>query len=161
MAYCYPARVIRWAAITAISMVVVVAAIAADAQVRYGEVQQGGSGAQCCVNNFRFAGTCKVTIGNGESCSDVLSYLNNLQSVGKAYCGGSLVRGGWTQVRCQLPDSSNSTATPGTAITAPPARSPHAAGTANTRPVDTADPTFVTPVDSSTVRVQEAGILNF
>jgi hypothetical protein len=123
-------------------------------------VQQGGSGTGCCLNNFRFAGTCEVTVGSGESCHDVLAYLNNLQSVGKAYCGGTLVRGGWTLVQCQETSGSSGTVTSGTLVTAPPARGPQTVQPSRTGSVGTTSQTFVTPVDPGTVTVQQAGIIN-
>jgi hypothetical protein len=55
----------------------------------------------CCFTNPRFSGTCKVVPGEGESCSSILGYLNNPNSSGKAYCGGTTIRGGWTQVTCE------------------------------------------------------------
>jgi hypothetical protein len=61
----------------------------------------------CCFENPRYSGTCQVTPGPEESCGDILAYLNNPNSVGKAYCGNTKVRGGWTQVAC---DGSASTA---------------------------------------------------
>ena len=150
----------RWFAIAAISTLLIVPAVAADAQVSYGEVQQGGGSTRCCLNNFRFAGTCEVTIGGGESCYDVLSYLNNNQSVGGTYCGGTLVRGGWTQVRCQDTSSTGGGVTPGSIVTAPPAQRPQTARPAQAAPVGTANQTFVTPVDASAAKVQQAGIIN-
>ena len=56
--------------------------------------------APCCFDNPRFSGTCQVTPGEDESCSSILGYLNNPNSVGKTYCGNTKVRGGWTQVSC-------------------------------------------------------------
>ncbi len=55
----------------------------------------------CCFTNPRFTGTCTVTTGPDETCSDVLAYLNNQASVGKTYCGNTKVRGGWNQVECE------------------------------------------------------------
>ena len=55
----------------------------------------------CCFDNPRFSGTCQVTPGEDESCSSILGYLNNPNSVGKMYCGNTKVRGGWTQVSCE------------------------------------------------------------
>ena len=55
----------------------------------------------CCFENPRFSGTCQVTPGPDESCGDILAYLNNPNSVGKAYCGNTKVRGGWSQVPCE------------------------------------------------------------
>ena len=54
----------------------------------------------CCFENPRYSGTCQVTPGPDESCADILSYLNNPNSVGKSYCGNTKVRGGWTEVAC-------------------------------------------------------------
>ena len=149
-----------WFAVAAISTMLIGGAAAANAQVRYGEVQQGGGGTRCCMNNFRFAGTCEVTVGSGESCHDVLSYLNNFQSVGGTYCGGTLVRGGWSQVKCQQTDSTGAVSS-GTMATAPPAQSPQTVQLAPTGAVGTTGQTFVTPVDASNAKVQEPGIINF
>ena len=55
----------------------------------------------CCFENPRYSGTCQVTPGEGETCSSILGYLNNPNSVGKSYCGNTKVRGGWTQVTCE------------------------------------------------------------
>jgi len=54
----------------------------------------------CCFSNPRYSGQCEVTPGADETCSSILSYLNNQSSVGKAYCGNSTIRGGWTSVTC-------------------------------------------------------------
>jgi hypothetical protein len=55
---------------------------------------------RCCFNNQRFTGTCVVVPAEDETCADILSYLNNPNSVGKAYCGNTKVRMGWKQVEC-------------------------------------------------------------
>jgi hypothetical protein len=55
----------------------------------------------CCFTNPRYSGVCKVTPGEDETCASILAYLNNPNSSGKAYCGGTTVRGGWSQVDCQ------------------------------------------------------------
>ncbi len=55
----------------------------------------------CCFNNPRFTGTCKVTPAEDETCASILAYLNNPNSVGRAYCGNTKIRGGWTQVACE------------------------------------------------------------
>ena len=55
----------------------------------------------CCFENPRYSGTCQVTPGPDESCADILSYLNNPNSVGKSYCGNTKVRGGWSSVSCE------------------------------------------------------------
>jgi hypothetical protein len=136
------------------------ASATADAQVRTGQVRQGDGRDRCCLNNFRFAGTCEVTVGGDESCRDVLSYLNNLQAVGKAYCGGTLVRGGWTLVRCQETSGSSGAITPGSVVTAPPAQAPQTVQPSPTGSVGTTNQTFVTPVDPGTATVQQAGIIN-
>jgi hypothetical protein len=56
---------------------------------------------KCCFTNPRYTGVCEVTLGEKETCADVLAYLNNPNSVGKDYCGNSIVRGGWAQVTCE------------------------------------------------------------
>jgi hypothetical protein len=55
----------------------------------------------CCFTNDRYEGTCKVVPGKDETCDSILSYLNNPMSVGKPYCGGTSVRGGWIRVDCR------------------------------------------------------------
>ena len=55
----------------------------------------------CCFTNPRFTGVCQVTPGSDESCSNILGYLNNPNSVGRAYCGNTKVRGGWAQTDCE------------------------------------------------------------
>ncbi len=55
----------------------------------------------CCFENPRYSGTCEVTPAPEETCSDILGYLNNPNSVGKTYCGNTKVRGGWSQVSCE------------------------------------------------------------
>ncbi len=57
--------------------------------------------ATCCYSNPRFSGQCEVTLGADEKCSDVLTYLNTQNSVGKNYCGNTTIRGGWTPVTCE------------------------------------------------------------
>jgi len=70
----------------------------------------------CCLNNFRFAGGCMVVARGQETCQDVISYLNNFNSVGKYYCDNTMVRGGWSLSDCgnpaQLPNQ-NLTTQPG------------------------------------------------
>ncbi len=56
--------------------------------------------APCCFTNGRYEGVCKVTPAKGETCQDILDYLNNPVSVGKSYCGGTTLRGGWSVVDC-------------------------------------------------------------
>ena len=57
--------------------------------------------APCCFNNPRYSGICQVAPAADETCASVLDYLNNAAAVGKGYCGGTNVRGGWQQVACQ------------------------------------------------------------
>jgi hypothetical protein len=57
--------------------------------------------AKCCLANPGYTGICEVTPAKGETCQDVLNYLNNPQSSGKSYCGGTNVRGGWQSVACK------------------------------------------------------------
>ena len=77
----------------------------------------------CCLNNFRFAGGCMVVARGQETCQDVISYLNNFNSVGKYYCDNTMVRGGWTLSDCGNPAmNTNPYVTPGKAQQAPPAQ---------------------------------------
>lgn len=85
----------------------VVAASPVLAETPAAETVIGGD--SCCFTNPRFTGTCNVTTGPDETCSDVLAYLNNQASVGKTYCGNTKVRGGWAQVACE---GSSSTCAP-------------------------------------------------
>jgi hypothetical protein len=78
-----------------------IAAIAGFAAAEETELTSSLQQQRCCFENPRFSGTCEVTPGPEESCSDVLAYLNNPKSVGKNYCGNTKVRGGWTQVSCE------------------------------------------------------------
>ena len=54
----------------------------------------------CCFTNEHYSGTCRVVPGNDETCGGILAYLNNPSSTGRSYCGGTTVRGGWSQVDC-------------------------------------------------------------
>jgi len=65
----------------------------------------------CCFTNPRYTGVCKVVPGEDETCSDILAYLNNQNSVGKSYCGNTTIRGGWTQVGCDSGGESASACT--------------------------------------------------
>ena len=56
--------------------------------------------AKCCFTNAAYTGVCEVTPAKGESCSTILQYLNTPNSTGKNYCGGTAVRGGWSQASC-------------------------------------------------------------
>lgn len=135
-----------------IVVVLLLVAVAASAQTNSGQVQQGQGGV-CCLNNFRYSGTCEVTVGPGESCSDALSYLNNFQSAGRQHCGNTLIRGGWTLVRCASAGS-GSHGPSGPIATGVPVT---AVGTATMEPIGTNSPTtlsrrnatFITPVEAS------------
>lgn len=59
---------------------------------------------ECCFTNPRYTGVCKVKPGADETCADILAYLNNMNSVGKSYCGNTIIRGGWSQVDCDKGD---------------------------------------------------------
>jgi hypothetical protein len=84
----------------AVAVVLAVAAtIPVAAETTASESVIGGE--SCCFTNPRFSGVCKVTPGENETCGDILAYLNNQSSTGKAYCGNTPVRGGWAQVECE------------------------------------------------------------
>jgi ketosteroid isomerase-like protein len=99
--------------------------VAATAMTVPGSVQAQVPKEPCCLNNFRFAGTCQVTPRQGQLCQNILDYLNNFQSSGEAYCGSTPIRGGWTLVNC---DSGDPAGRVGTTTMAPvQAREPVAA----------------------------------
>jgi hypothetical protein len=54
----------------------------------------------CCFAHPQYAGVCVVHPGKGETCANILRYLNRPQSIGKSYCRNSTVRSGWTRVGC-------------------------------------------------------------
>ena len=82
--------------------VVAVAAAAFTIGSSSGSGVESTSGSDpCCFTNPRFTGVCSVTPGEDETCSSILAYLNNPNSTGKAYCGGTTIRGGWAQVDCE------------------------------------------------------------
>ena len=55
----------------------------------------------CCFTNPRYSGVCSVVPAEDETCASILAYLNNPNSTGKSYCGGTTIRGGWQQVACE------------------------------------------------------------
>jgi len=140
--------------------------IVAEAQYQSGQVSHGSGSKQCCFNNFRFAGTCSARVGQNESCNVVLSYLNNFNSVGQAYCGNTTVRGGWTTVDCAAGSSSFEIETstdviaPQSATQAPRARSPQSTGVERKSNFGATGQNFVTPVSPSDVSVAEPGVIN-
>ena len=89
----------RLSSIAALVALIVVAAAPVFADTEPTEISIGND--TCCFTNPRYSGTCTVTTGPDESCSDVVAYLNNQASVGKTYCGNTKVRGGWAQVECE------------------------------------------------------------
>ena len=56
--------------------------------------------ATCCFTNPRYEGICTVQPAGEETCDSILAYLNNPNSAGKSYCGGTAIRGGWKPVKC-------------------------------------------------------------
>jgi hypothetical protein len=64
---------------------------------------QGASANRCCFVHTGHRGTCIVEPAEGETCESILKYLNSPGTVGKSYCAGSRMRGGWTQVDCNQP----------------------------------------------------------
>jgi hypothetical protein len=55
---------------------------------------------KCCFTNPAYSGTCAVTPAEDETCNGILDYLNNPNSTGKSYCGGTRIRGGWAAATC-------------------------------------------------------------
>jgi hypothetical protein len=66
-----------------------------------GAMLAGEPAKKCCFKNSAYSGVCEVTPGEGESCASILGYLNTPNSVGKSYCGGTEIRGGWESASCQ------------------------------------------------------------
>jgi len=58
------------------------------------------TGGPCCFAHDGYQGTCSVTPAEGETCESILEYLNTAGTVGKTYCGGSKLRGGWSKAEC-------------------------------------------------------------
>jgi hypothetical protein len=149
-------------------IVLVPLSVHSQVTVRTGDVQQGGTTDRCCFNNFRFAGTCEVRIGQNERCADVLGVLNNFQSVGNTYCGGTTVRGGWTMVDCapgsasfEL-DTRTDSLTPESKVQAPRAtgtESIQVHGSGSTRGTSGSN-NFVTPTQKESVTVESAGLIS-
>ena len=72
--------------------------------------------AECCYTNAQYSGTCKVQPTGDETCQSILAYLNNPMASGKGYCGGTTVRGNWSEASCTAPTP---TPTPSTGAAAP------------------------------------------
>jgi hypothetical protein len=66
------------------------------------DAQEAGA-AKCCFQHVGYNGTCVVEPAEGETCESILTYLNTPGTVGKTYCGGSRLRGGWVAVDCDHP----------------------------------------------------------
>ena len=64
------------------------------------EPRQDAPRSQCCFAREGYQGLCKIQPGEGETCESILEYLNTPGTVGKTYCGGSTLRGGWKLVDC-------------------------------------------------------------
>lgn len=82
-----------------VMIVVAVAGVMATIAVRH--TAAGEAKEPCCFTNSRYTGVCQVTPAEDESCGSILAYLNNPNSSGKGYCGGSSIRGGWQQASCE------------------------------------------------------------
>lgn len=66
--------------------------------------EQHESAEPCCFANPGFSGVCTVVPDDGETCADILKYLNTPDSTGKNYCGNTAIRGGWELVECPEPE---------------------------------------------------------
>src|SRR5262245_25971114 len=55
---------------------------------------------KCCFTTPRHTGVCEVAPAKDETCRQILDYLNNPMSQGKAYCANTTVRGDWRSVAC-------------------------------------------------------------
>lgn len=56
---------------------------------------------KCCFTNPGYSGTCDVRPAKGETCGQILDYLNDPISQGKGYCGNTTIRGGWKSATCE------------------------------------------------------------
>ncbi len=94
-----------------------------------------------------------MSVGSGESCGDVLSYLNNFQSAGRQYCGNSIIRGGWTLAQCDAPGGgvhvSPSTTDSGEISTISGTTDMEAVRTVSPGTMGRSDATFITPIEAS------------
>ncbi len=88
-----------WRMILAVAVMLVVAgAVTAVASAAQGG--HNGEGDACCFTNPQYAGICRVTPVEGETCESILAYLNNPMSSGKGYCSNTEIRGGWKTIDC-------------------------------------------------------------
>jgi hypothetical protein len=92
------ARSVQGWVVLAVAVAVVLTAVPAAAMVE-----------TCCFTNQRYSGVCQVVPEKDETCGSILSYLNTPNSTGKSYCGGTDIRGGWTQVDCKTTPQSTQT----------------------------------------------------
>jgi len=133
----------------------------------------------CCFNNWRFAGTCVTQIAKDQVCGDVLSVLNNMQAAATTYCGGSQVRGGWTEIECGGSSGGSVSGGSSTGLVmqnpsyitaveptmAAPARDPdviQAPDRFREPTVNAVDnPSFITPVQPTTMQAQQPTVINF
>lgn len=82
-------------------VLIVVAVAGLTAAIAARHIAAGETKEPCCFTNQRFKGVCQVVPAEDESCGSILAYLNNPNSAGKVYCGGTIIRGGWQQVSCE------------------------------------------------------------
>lgn len=99
-------RVLDPSAIGAAAILALTAAIALPPA----SAQTASPAPACCFTNPNYTGVCEVRPEGAETCASVLAYLNGTHSSGKAYCGNTAVRGGWTAVTCASPAPSPSPA---------------------------------------------------
>lgn len=84
------------------ALVLIVVAVAGSiATIAVRHTAAGEAKEPCCFTNSRYTGVCQVTPAEDESCGSILAYLNNPNSSGKGYCGGTSIRGGWQQASCE------------------------------------------------------------
>jgi|GEM_PF-3230991 len=63
---------------------------------------------ECCYERPGYQGTCHVTPQDDETCESILKYLNTPGTIGKSYCGGNKLRGGWKTAACEEEQEENS-----------------------------------------------------
>ncbi|MGH9461233.1 MAG: hypothetical protein ACRD1X_08440 [Vicinamibacteria bacterium] len=85
----------------ATSLLALLALASAGPKAMVGQDEPEASEETCCFSNPAYSGVCEVQPAEGETCDGILAYLNNPMAQGKDYCGGTQIRGGWTQVECE------------------------------------------------------------
>lgn len=90
---------------TGLLLILMATFLLVGAQLIAEDEQEQNDNGQCCFVNPNYQGVCAVSPAEGESCEEILAYLNTPLSVGKTYCDNSRIRGGWERVNCPEEDN--------------------------------------------------------